>query len=503
MQIVWLVNWNSNNADFQFQTAPTSFINQGVISGLAVTLNQVSVGSALISVTSNGQTWLITFHNTSLVTIDTSGTKKVWIEVTQAKIDNGVSNNEDGTGIAFINTGASYPWSGSYIPLASIASGVITDDRVFISMKAIKRKAMTANRLLYIDASGNEQELPYGTSGQVLTAVNGTTTPIWASPSVDINWLTEKQAFEAWDFVVVYDVWSSTNKKQKISRLFSSFWDGSDWDVIISTDTTIVRDMYYRDLTINSTKVLNPNGYKIYVSGTLTNNGIIRRNWNSWANGSWANGGAGGAALNQWSLNADLWWWNGGQWGIIAWVGIAGTSANPSYTIINGATGWTSWSFWAQHLWWVGWTSTRWALYNIAYSAYQTILWYSNPASFTWLLSWQYRWASSSGWWWADTTGAGIWNGWWGAGGNWWVIFIVANIFNNPWTIEAIGWTGWNGASPNWWGGGGWQGWVFYLIYSTLTALGTVTLTWWTAGTWWTWAQAGNTGVTIQINLIV
>ncbi len=198
MQIVWLVNWNSNNADFQFQTAPTSFINQGVISGLAVTLNQVAVGSALISVTSNGQTWLITFHNTSLVTIDTSGTKKVWIEVTQAKIDNGVSNNEDGTGIAFINTGASYPWSGSYIPLASIASGVITDERVFISMKAIKRKAMTANRLLYIDASGNEQELPYGTSGQVLTAVNGTTTPIWASPSVDIHGQTQKLA-PIWD----------------------------------------------------------------------------------------------------------------------------------------------------------------------------------------------------------------------------------------------------------------------------------------------------------------
>ena len=38
--------------------------------------------------------------------------------------------------------------------------------------------------------------------------------------------------------------------------------------------------MYYRNLTINSTIVLNPNGYKIFVSEVFTNNGIIRRNGN-------------------------------------------------------------------------------------------------------------------------------------------------------------------------------------------------------------------------------
>jgi len=79
---------------------------------------------------------------------------------------------------------------------------------------------MTANRLLYIDASGNEQELPYGTSGQVLTAVNGTTTPIWSSPSVDIHSATQKTTPVADDEVIITDSAASwVNKKASIGEL--------------------------------------------------------------------------------------------------------------------------------------------------------------------------------------------------------------------------------------------------------------------------------------------
>lgn len=203
MQIVWLVNGNSNNADFQFQTAPSSLLNQGTISGLAVTTNQVWVGSALISVTSNDQTWLITYHNTSVVTIDTSGTKKVWIDVTQSKIDNGVANNEDGTGIAQINTGASYPWSGSYIPLASITGGVITDDRVFVSMKEIVRKWLTPNRVIATNGSGQEITV-WGSAGQVLGFGAGGA-PEAVSPTVDIAGLTSKTTPIGADQLIISD----------------------------------------------------------------------------------------------------------------------------------------------------------------------------------------------------------------------------------------------------------------------------------------------------------
>lgn len=508
MQIVWLVNWNSNNADFQFQTAPTSFINQGVISGLAVTLNQVAVGSALISVTSNGQTWLITYHNTSLVTIDTSGTKKVWIEVTQAKIDNGVSNNEDGTGIAFINTGASYPWSGSYIPLASIASGVITDDRVFISMKAIKRKAMTAHRLIYIDASGNEQELAYGTAGQVLSSAGVSSVPIWASPSVDIHGQTLKWNPKSADEIIIAD---SENgfilKRVALGSWLSPFGNGSDWNVTISTNTTLVRDMYYQDLTINSTIVLNTNGYRVYVAGTLTNNGIIRRNWNAWWVWTYAwfpTWWVAWAILNQWSLNAEVAGWDGWSFDSKPWV--AWGSANPSYTTINWASWWNgAGAGGGSQVGGAGWTSTRWALYNVIYNVWTLISQLANPASFT-ASTTQYKWPSGSGWGGCDWAP----NAWCSGGGAWsngWFIWIAANTLNNTsWVIESKWWAGWAwvAANPKFSGGGGGGQWgVIMLIYQTLTALGTTTVTWWAGGASGgggaTAGWNGNAGVVIQV----
>jgi hypothetical protein len=70
------------------------------------------------------------------------------------------------------------------------------------------------------------------------------------------------------------------------------FGDGSDGDVTISSATTLTRDSYYHNLTIAAGQALNPGGYRIFVSGTLTlNNGaIIARNGN---NGSGNTGGPG------------------------------------------------------------------------------------------------------------------------------------------------------------------------------------------------------------------
>ena len=48
------------------------------------------------------------------------------------------------------------------------------------------------------------------------------------------------------------------------------FGDGSDGDVTITTATTLTRDMYYHNLTISDFMSLNPGGYRIFVSGTLT-----------------------------------------------------------------------------------------------------------------------------------------------------------------------------------------------------------------------------------------
>ena len=87
---------------------------------------------------------------------------------------------------------------------------------------------------------------------------------------------------------------------------YDIFGDGRDGDVSISSVVTSTRDMFYNNLTISSSGVLNTNGYRIYVKGTLNNAGIIRRNGNNGgdgyggANGSYAGcgGGGGGAGGN-------------------------------------------------------------------------------------------------------------------------------------------------------------------------------------------------------------
>lgn len=317
------------------------------------------------------------------------------------------------------------------------------------------------------------------------------------------------------------------------------FGDGSDGDVTISSNVTLTRDMYYNNLTINATRVLSPDGYKIYVKWTLTNNGIIRRNWNNWSN--WWNGASWvpwaawswAVALNTWTLEDSVAWgdwaigisanWQGNTWS--AW-----TSTNPSYTNTNGVAwgnGGDANNGGANVSGWAWGTSTRWSDYDKVYSLVRLLSILSNPASgsvsqLTTLLSdTLYEWPWSAWWWasgdseWSQASWGG-WGGWWA----WGVIWIAAKVFDNQWTIESIWWDGGDGGSPytwwswdvgwsGWWGGG--NGGIIYLIYRTLTSLGTTTLTWWSGwalSAWSGWAgddgtawSNGNTWEVIQISI--
>jgi len=48
------------------------------------------------------------------------------------------------------------------------------------------------------------------------------------------------------------------------------FGDGSDGDRIVSSDTVLTRDVYYRNLTVNNGANLRTNGYRMFVKDTLT-----------------------------------------------------------------------------------------------------------------------------------------------------------------------------------------------------------------------------------------
>ena len=72
------------------------------------------------------------------------------------------------------------------------------------------------------------------------------------------------------------------------------FGDGSDGDVTISSPTTLTRDMYYNNLTVNDT--LTTDGYRIFVKETISGSGTIT--WgtpNNGANATNSTGARGGA----------------------------------------------------------------------------------------------------------------------------------------------------------------------------------------------------------------
>ena len=81
------------------------------------------------------------------------------------------------------------------------------------------------------------------------------------------------------------------------------FGDGSDGDVTIASTTNLTRDMYYNNLTVNNAVSLNTKGFRVFVAGTLTNNGTIGNPGSTGtAPGSFSTGsGAGGPGTGVYS----------------------------------------------------------------------------------------------------------------------------------------------------------------------------------------------------------
>lgn len=84
-------------------------------------------------------------------------------------------------------------------------------------------------------------------------------------------------AFSRFNTGTLSTVFGYTNTDTGLER-YADFLDspdsiygpGSDGDVTISSNTTLSDDMYYNNLTINSSVVLNPGGYRIFVKNILT-----------------------------------------------------------------------------------------------------------------------------------------------------------------------------------------------------------------------------------------
>lgn len=118
------------------------------------------------------------------------------------------------------------------------------------------------------------------------------------------------------------------------------FGDGSDGSATISGDTSLSRDMFYTDLTIDSGVTLDTAGFRLHCTGTLTVNGTLGRPGNAGgAGGDTTDENAGaagtaGAALASGSVNGTV-------AGVAGAAGGAGTlrTTNGLTSVDNGTNG--------------------------------------------------------------------------------------------------------------------------------------------------------------------
>jgi hypothetical protein len=109
-----------------------------------------------------------------------------------------------------------------------------------------------------------------------------------------IKSLSLQPGTDAFLFVDMSNTWQRT-----LSDLSTSFafGDGSDGVVSITSNTMLIRDMFYQQLDVSNGAIINTNGFRLFVADrlTLTGNGTSIQNSGTNAVGATKGTGAGGA----------------------------------------------------------------------------------------------------------------------------------------------------------------------------------------------------------------
>jgi hypothetical protein len=254
------------------------------------------------------------------------------------------------------------------------------------------------------------------------------------------------------------------------------FGDGSDGDVVLNGPSTLVRDMFYRNLTVTNNAVLNTGGFRIFVQQLLTIDAgsVIKRN------GLDAAGAVGGAALGAGTINGS------GSAGRNGGLGAGLNGASQAFALggsggaggaagaNNGGTGGVSTIAAAAG-------APRWL------PSASELVDFNSAGLYTGGLG-----GGAGG-------GDGANNGGASGGGAGPMVISARNIVNNG-SITATGGAGAAGTGGNAGGGGGGGGGVIILVYRARVAQGTITAN---GGALGAGIGTGNPGIAGNPGLIV
>jgi hypothetical protein len=135
-------------------------------------------------------------------------------------------------------------------------------------------------QVLFVD-NGNIANLVENTSGVVnyWSSTQETNNIYLNAPARALSWMyfgdvgPEKSDLFSVRPVRMFSVTSSSSVQR--SGNDSAYGSGQDGTVVIASNISLTRDMYYSNLTINSGSHLNTNGFKVFVKNKLTVNGSI------------------------------------------------------------------------------------------------------------------------------------------------------------------------------------------------------------------------------------
>lgn len=277
MQRVGLINWNNIIYDHDLTAWLLASLSSWVIEWFWINSENILPGKALIECyRSNWQKILVNFESTSNEAFDLTGTKSIYIQIDQSKIDNGSSNNEDGSWIWSIISNSSFPVTDyNWIPLYSIVDWVVTDERIPVKSK-LARTRLTPYRLCIIDQDGNETFLEFGENWQSLVSWWPEALPSWVSPTVNIVGLTEKLIPADDDFVILSDSEDDDlNKKIKFSNI------PINYNYLASTD---YQTWLLTEVTHNTNTATKKKEAKVVYNWTIKVSFQLRASWVSWVN---------------------------------------------------------------------------------------------------------------------------------------------------------------------------------------------------------------------------
>jgi len=201
----------------------------------------------------------------------------------------------------------------------------------------------TGNTTVFVDSTTKKLKskddtgtvFDYGTIGNAITQLTGDVTatgPGVVTATLTASAITSRQLTGLSPYPGV--ITASDTILQAFNKLWSRglcgyYGTGADGVVTLGSDTTLVRDMYYDALTINSGVRLYPAGFRISALNSVTINGIVDRQGNA------GTATTGGTALAAGTIGGSG---AGGAGGTTA-AGVAGTATANSIGVTAGGGG--------------------------------------------------------------------------------------------------------------------------------------------------------------------